>query len=275
MFREIKIFFIVFLIFLALNNVYSADNNIKASYFKDKVDALAKTTDSTAVLLFIESDSVTIDGTSPYWNYIYAALDSIKLYYFRTTINFVSFDSISYDMLVGAAGLSRRWIDSDSAMVLAELHGGSDFRDLNPNCRITAMLSKGTVFPPPEWFIRYISNEDPNNKKLIIIDATFKPTSALGLKDNVNPPDNFVLYQNFPNPFNPLTVIKFKLLKSCKVILKIYNLSGQEIVTLINDFKPKGTYEFTWQPDGLPSGIYLYTLKAGNFIETRKLVLQK
>lgn len=93
--------------------------------------------------------------------------------------------------------------------------------------------------------------------------------------DTDSTPRNFTLYQNYPNPFNPLTRIKYRLAKSSRVVLKIYNLTGQEIETLVNKFQTKGEYKISWQPKGLPSGLYFYKIKAGEFSEIRKLTLLK
>jgi hypothetical protein len=99
-----------------------------------------------------------------------------------------------------------------------------------------------------------------------------------GLVSNL--PKKFALYQNYPNPFNPETVIKFDLPKSSDIILKIYNVLGQEVRTLINERKPAGYYSVKWDSknnNGVPvsSGIYLYRLKAGEFVLTRKMILIK
>jgi hypothetical protein len=84
------------------------------------------------------------------------------------------------------------------------------------------------------------------------------------------------LYQNYPNPFNPLTRIKYKLTKSSHIALRVYNLAGQEVATLVDEFQTAGVHEITWQPKGLPSGLYFYKIQAGqHFSETRKLILQK
>ena len=85
----------------------------------------------------------------------------------------------------------------------------------------------------------------------------------------------YSLYQNYLNPFNPVTTINYEIGKLNKVLLKIYNLSGQELETLVNGYQTAGKYEITWIPKGLPSGIYFYRLQAGEFSETRKLILQK
>lgn len=86
---------------------------------------------------------------------------------------------------------------------------------------------------------------------------------------------NFKLYQNYPNPFNPSTMIKYNLPKSNRIILQIYNLAGQEVATLVNEFQSAGEHEVTWQPNGLPSGLYFYRIQAGEYSEANKLILQK
>ena len=88
-------------------------------------------------------------------------------------------------------------------------------------------------------------------------------------------PKQFELHQNHPNPFNPYTTIQFDLAKSEDIQLKIYSINGQEIETLVNRFMQMGKHEITWHPEGLSSGIYIYRLQAGNFSETKKLILQK
>lgn len=86
---------------------------------------------------------------------------------------------------------------------------------------------------------------------------------------------NFILYENYPNPFNPETTIKYHLSKSNNIIIKIYNIAGQEIETLVNKYQATGNHEITWQPKGLPSGIYFYKFQAHKHTEVRKLILQK
>ena len=87
--------------------------------------------------------------------------------------------------------------------------------------------------------------------------------------------DNFMLYQSYPNPFNPSTRIKYTLPESSRILLRIFNLMGQEIEILVNGFQPAGEYEITWQPEGLPSGLYFYKLPAGKYSEVKKLIIQK
>jgi photosystem II stability/assembly factor-like uncharacterized protein len=93
-------------------------------------------------------------------------------------------------------------------------------------------------------------------------------------------PTDYVLFQNYPNPFNPSTKIKYSIPASLNpskggtfVTLRIYDLLGREIETLVNEEKQAGTYEVTWSATELPSGVYFYQIKTGNFIETKKMVL--
>ena len=88
-------------------------------------------------------------------------------------------------------------------------------------------------------------------------------------------PVEFNLSQNYPNPFNPATMIKYSLPEAGHVSLKVYNVIGKEVETLVNDEKPAGTYEVNFDAAQLPSGIYFYQLKTGNFVETKKMVYQK
>ncbi|MCX6168801.1 MAG: T9SS type A sorting domain-containing protein [Ignavibacteriales bacterium] len=88
-------------------------------------------------------------------------------------------------------------------------------------------------------------------------------------------PEDFELSQNYPNPFNPVTTISYSIPKQSSVKLKIYDLLGNEIAVLINEEKSAGNYDVKFNGSSLPSGVYFYTLQAGDFYQTRKLVLLK
>jgi hypothetical protein len=88
-------------------------------------------------------------------------------------------------------------------------------------------------------------------------------------------PTEFLLSQNYPNPFNPSTKIKYSVPKSSNVVIKVFDILGNEIETLVSEEKPAGTYEVTWYAEQLPSGVYFYQLKAGGFVQTRKMLLLK
>ncbi|MFH1195560.1 MAG: T9SS type A sorting domain-containing protein [bacterium] len=115
-------------------------------------------------------------------------------------------------------------------------------------------------------------------------------TIVVGVRDNFSNsiPTNYFLSQNYPNPFNPSTKIKFTIpllspfnkggndfSRGGFVTLIIYDILGREITTLVNEYKSPGTYEVEFDGANLPSGVYFYQLKCGNFTETKKLVLIK
>ena len=86
-------------------------------------------------------------------------------------------------------------------------------------------------------------------------------------------PSCFIVNQNYPNPFNPSTTISYQLPQDRVVSLKIYDVLGKEIATLVHEKQFAGKYEVTWDASGVASGVYFYRLEAGNFISTKKLVL--
>jgi len=103
--------------------------------------------------------------------------------------------------------------------------------------------------------------------------TAYVPDIPTSTKTTINISMEFFLEQNFPNPFNPTTKIKYQIPEVSFVTLKIYNVLGKEVATLINEEKPARSYEVEWDASGLPSGIYFYKLRSGNFVETKKMVL--
>ena len=110
-----------------------------------------------------------------------------------------------------------------------------------------------------------------------------RPVSQMitGVNDNNSAvPESFSLFQNYPNPFNPSTKIKFDIPETVKrktldVKLIIYNILGREIQTLVNESLKPGSYEVTFDGSNLPSGVYFYKLIAGNYVETKKMLMIK
>ena len=92
---------------------------------------------------------------------------------------------------------------------------------------------------------------------------------------NLDPiaPTTFVLSQNYPNPFNPSTKISWQSPVAAHHTIKIYDILGNEVATLVDEFKPAGSYEVNFEALNLASGIYIYRLTSDNFTETKKMML--
>jgi hypothetical protein len=100
-------------------------------------------------------------------------------------------------------------------------------------------------------------------------------TQTMGVKGETTIPEQLSLSQNFPNPFNPTTNIRFTIPSSNFTSLKIFDLLGKEIAVLVNEKKEAGEFTVPFNAAGLPSGIYFYQLRSGNFVETKKMILMK
>ena len=98
---------------------------------------------------------------------------------------------------------------------------------------------------------------------------------VVGVENEITFPTEFALEQNYPNPFNPSTTISWQLPVGSQQTLKIYDVLGNEIATLIDEYKPAGRYEIEFTASSLPSGVYFYQMRAGDFIETKKMLLLK
>jgi hypothetical protein len=95
-------------------------------------------------------------------------------------------------------------------------------------------------------------------------------------QSRANMVDKFSLNQNYPNPFNPQTTISYSLPQASTVVLRVYNVTGQEIATLVhNEKKAAGNHEVSFNASNLPSGVYYYRLQTESFVETKKMVLIK
>jgi len=120
-----------------------------------------------------------------------------------------------------------------------------------------------------------ITNWDQNKGNYIFLNTS----DPVFVKSEENLPEGFVLNQNYPNPFNPSTNIGFRISADGFVSLKVYDVLGNEITTLVNEHKPAGSYEVEFRPESSikhpASGIYFYQLKAGDYLETKKMILIK
>jgi aminopeptidase N len=115
---------------------------------------------------------------------------------------------------------------------------------------------------------------DPN-ADIVLKQGTTVQGVINGIESQNQVPGQFALYQNHPNPFNPVTTISFDIPKKSEVTLKIYNIIGQLVMQPVNEVKEVGKYSIEFDASNLPSGVYYYEIKAGSFTDTRKMVLVK
>jgi len=109
--------------------------------------------------------------------------------------------------------------------------------------------------------------------KQVDFNGNFKYSKVVEV--NVTNPLTFALSQNYPNPFNPTTVISYSVPQESFVSLKVYNILGKEVASLVSNQVEAGIHEVNFNASNLSSGMYFYTIKAGNFTATRKLLLLK
>ena len=113
-------------------------------------------------------------------------------------------------------------------------------------------------------------------KGCIIDGVIYGDTTIVDVEDEGEPIVNeFRLEQNYPNPFNPKTNIQYAISNRQFVTIKVYDILGNEIAILVDEEKPAGEYEVEFNASSLPSGVYVYQLKAGSFIQTKKMILLK
>ena len=142
-------------------------------------------------------------------------------------------------------------------------------------------INKGLPVPP--YFINCVFFDSKDYAYCSVHNyGIFKSISPVVSVDEIynHNPISFRLYQNYPNPFNPNTKIKYSIPSvgsrdRVSVQLIVSNILGKEVATLVNEEKPAGNYEIEFDGTGLPSGIYFYQLKAGSFVETKKMMLLK
>lgn len=168
--------------------------------------------------------------------------------------------------------------------------------------------SGGTIFPPftgPGLLLHFESQADPptivadclvrptsmtldkktgkmyvseHAGRVVVLDlsgALVKSGSSTHSEQSGNIPEEFALEQNYPNPFNPSTSIEYRVGSSEYVTLKVYDLTGREVATLVNEYKPAGKYEINFDASQFSSGVYVYRLTAGEYTSTKKLMLLK
>jgi sugar lactone lactonase YvrE len=175
----------------------------------------------------------------------------------------------SFSAIVFANNVELSWITETEL----NNHGFELFRN---GSKIAFIEGRGTTAEKQKYF--YSDNDLHHgnyNYRLEQIDFDGTRSMISEITVVLTLPEIFSLSQNYPNPFNPATVISFQLPISGSVALKVYDLLGREVATLVNEDKPAGKYEIEFDASQLSSGVYFYQLSSGSFIEIKKMTIIK
>jgi hypothetical protein len=207
--------------------------------------------------------------------YMFQPSNSCPYYYYETLID--SLDIIS-GMQNDCTGLSY-FNGRDTLTVLG--HSGQiekfihDEGSIQYNCRYHSLFG---IFYYTENMNSGSSGYSNHGTLIgcVINGITYGDTTIASINKIITEvPDNYSLSQNYPNPFNPTTNIRFKIVKNSFVLIKIYNIVGKEVNSLVNEKLNAGSYSVEWNASQFPSGVYFYQLRAGDFTETKKMMLIK
>jgi choice-of-anchor B domain-containing protein len=163
-----------------------------------------------------------------------------------------------YELHLSGPGVDTMWVSNDSVASLTDL----------------SILSNGQEY---HW---YIVTRDEWNTTMSPQTFSFIYDGTTGAPTVVQTPAEFQLEQNYPNPFNPSTTIGYQLAEPGQVVLRVYNVLGQQVAELVNTYQVSGSYHIHFDTrdvtaQALASGVYLYRLSAGGYIETRRMVLAR
>ncbi|OGC02470.1 hypothetical protein A2V82_05160, partial [candidate division KSB1 bacterium RBG_16_48_16] len=178
------------------------------------------------------------------------------------------------------------WYPSDTTRIVLNLHdfllqfasyGVASEYD-NALLPVHLPLPFDQTIPPGALAVTVNAGQETGNIDFTLTSSELEDLIELEtavVSASANVPKQFALYQNYPNPFNPLTTFRFALPGRSHVQLRIFDLLGREIETLVNDNLPAGDYSIRYNAADLPSGVYIYRLQADHFVSSRKFVLLK
>lgn len=170
--------------------------------------------------------------------------------------------------------------------IVLSVNAGNDILLYRTNLRNGSSLAKQVIDIIEQKVIEGIIPQeriDESYARIISLKTKYGLITSVDDFASSEIPASFQLYQNYPNPFNPSTIIQYSVpdvadayyASTTNVTLKVYDVLGNEVTTLVNENKSPGSYSITFDAGGLTSGIYFYTLRAGAFSETKKMILMK
>lgn len=174
-------------------------------------------------------------------------------------------------------GIVVNFLDVNFQTVAIGLTGfgeSSSFQQFSVVMDYTIGNGNDAAFAAIEFALTSNGNEFAYGSWWIVDDLEFAGVASIERIGGFTP-DDFELTQNYPNPFNPSTNIQFSLPEESFVTLKVYNVQGEEVAALVNENLSTGTYSADWSASNMPSGMYIYTLSAGEVFLSKKMLLMK
>jgi hypothetical protein len=230
----------------------------------------------TGALTQKQVQDATVDLADLYYTAaVNAGIVSPPPAYFATSLSNLSFGSV----LLGSSGVDSFYVGNTGATVLT-------IDSVKTATTLFAITPASAAINPSDSAKFYISfspvtAEEAKDTALFYDNSDGSPhTIALdgngtltAMKTHSDMPREFSLSQNYPNPFNPSTHLRFTIADFGMVTLKVYDLLGREVATLVNERKSPGTYDVQFNGSALPSGVYFYRLESGSLVETKRMVL--
>jgi hypothetical protein len=234
---------------------------------------------SNAHLTLITGDVRSIPfGTTGSW---FASRELVGEVYYSATI--IPVELVSFTASIIDSDVQLNWITATETNNMGfEIQRTSHNPSINNKEKpddwqmISFVAGNGTTTELQNYFYtdkNPAKGEYKYRLKQIDFDGSFSYSGEVEV--SIGLPDNFSLSQNYPNPFNPATKIKYAISSNQNVVLKVFDILGNEIATLVNEAKEPGEYEIDFDGSSLSSGIYFYNLSAGSFNQVRKMALIK
>ena len=242
----------------------------------------------------IQLDSMGIDPNFSFVEFFSSLQDWYSTYRFASNVG-TEYTLISVDTTVGVYPLVFEYVGKRlSDETISTISGNFDCKKFllqwivsyqllpPPFPPIELLSTNDTIWIAPDnWIVQDIIPSNPVDLSILGIPGFYIPgletkltdEIVVSVEDDILTASNFSLEQNYPNPFNPSTTIKYSIPSSGFVSLKVYDVLGNEVATLINEEKSAGSYEVEFSAAGLSSGIYFYKLQSGNLVETKKMIL--
>jgi hypothetical protein len=228
------------------------------------VAAILINIESAPVKYSVKQSSVQVSNTITVQDNIHTSLAS-------ATISIAGNYTSGQDLLLftNQNGITGTWDAISGSMVLT----GNVAPAVYQAALRTVQYKNSSASPvTSDRIISFTVNDgyDNSNLQSRIINYT-----TTGVEDLASMPKKYELYQSYPNPFNPTTMIKFDLPNESKVSLKVYNLLGEEVATVVNGIMPAGHQSVAFNASKLASGMYIYRIEAGSFSQVKKMLLMK